>query len=114
MSMDRIVDLVRRKRDSEELSFEDYEKLISSYARGEVKEYQMAALLMAGCCTGFTDEEATALTSAMLKCGERLDLTGIDKPKVDKKKINKKIKKIQENKRISKFGWKIKINPKNR
>ena len=84
MSMERIVDLVRRKRDGEELSFEDYERLVSAYARGEVKEYQMAAFLMAGCCTEFTDDEATALTSAMLKCGERLDLNGIDRPKVDK------------------------------
>ncbi|MBH00223.1 MAG: thymidine phosphorylase [Solibacterales bacterium] len=82
--MDRIVDLIRSKRDGEELSFEDYERLISAYARGEVTEYQMAALLMAGCCTEFTDNEATALTSAMLKCGERLDLSAIERPKVDK------------------------------
>jgi pyrimidine-nucleoside phosphorylase len=82
--MDRIVDLIRSKRDGEELSFEDYERLISAYARGEVAEYQMAALLMAGCCTKFTDDEATALTSAMLKCGERLDLSAIERPKVDK------------------------------
>ena len=45
--MDRIVDLIRSKRDGEELSFDDYERLISAYARGEVTEYQMAALLMA-------------------------------------------------------------------
>ena len=74
--MERIVDLIRRKRDGEELAFEDYEGLISGYARGEVKEYQMAAFLMAGCCTEFTDNEATALTSAMLKCGERIDQIG--------------------------------------
>ena len=82
--MERVVDLIRRKRDGEELAFEDYERLISGYARGEVKEYQMAAFLMAGCCTGFTDNEATALTSSMLKCGERIDLGAVTRPKVDK------------------------------
>ncbi len=82
--MERIVDLIRRKRDGEELTFEDYEGLISGYARGEVKEYQMAAFLMAGCCVEFTDNEATALTSAMLKCGERIDLSAVTRPKVDK------------------------------
>ena len=82
--MERVVDLIRRKRDGEELTFEDYEGLISGYARGEVKEYQMAAFLMAGCCVEFTDTEATALTSAMLKCGERIDLSAVSQPKVDK------------------------------
>ena len=82
--MERVVDLIRRKRDGEELAFEDYERLISGYARGEVKEYQMAAFLMAGCCTEFTDNEATALTSSMLKCGERIDLSAVTRPKVDK------------------------------
>ena len=82
--MERIVDLIRRKRDGEELAFEDYEGLISGYARGEVKDYQMAAFLMAGCCVEFTDNEATALTSAMLKCGERIDLSAVTQPKVDK------------------------------
>lgn len=82
--MERIVDLIRRKRDGEELSFEEYERLISGYARGEVRDYQMAALLMAGCCNEFTDAEATALTSAMLKCGERIDFSSVNRPKVDK------------------------------
>ncbi len=82
--MERVVDLIRRKRDGEELTFEDYEGLIGGYARGEVKEYQMAAFLMAGCCVEFTDNEATALTSAMLKCGERIDLSAVSQPKVDK------------------------------
>ena len=82
--MERVVDLIRRKRDGEELTFEDYEGLIGGYARGEVKDYQMAAFLMAGCCVEFTDNEATALTSAMLKCGERIDLSAVSQPKVDK------------------------------
>lgn len=81
--MDRIVDLVRRKRDAEELTLEELERLIDGYARSEIQDYQMAAFLMAGACNGFTEAEATSLTTAMLRCGRRVDLSGLDKPKVD-------------------------------
>jgi len=82
--MDRVVDLIREKRDGEEITAEDFEKLISGYVRQEIHDYQMAAFLMAGYCNGFSEAEATALTSAMLACGQRLDLSDIPKPKVDK------------------------------
>jgi pyrimidine-nucleoside phosphorylase len=81
--MDRIVDLVRRKRDAEELMPEEIERLINGYARGEIQDYQMAAFLMAGACNDFTESEAASLTTAMLRCGQPLDLSGIDKPKAD-------------------------------
>ncbi len=38
---------------------------------------------MAGVCLGFSDPESVALTSAMLRCGERLDLASLDKVAVD-------------------------------
>ena len=82
--MDRIVDLIRAKKDGEELTSENYERLISAYAQNEARDYQMAAFLMAGCIHGFSDVEATALTAAMLHCGQRLDLSDIPQPKVDK------------------------------
>ncbi len=81
--MDRVVDLIRKKRDGEELSLEEIERLINGYARGEIQDYQMAAFLMAGACNDFSEAEAANLTTAMLRCGEPLDLSSIDKPKVD-------------------------------
>jgi pyrimidine-nucleoside phosphorylase/thymidine phosphorylase len=82
--MDRIVDLISAKRDGEEVTAEEFERLISGYTRNEITDYQMAAFLMAGCINGFSDAEATSLTQAMLKCGQRLDLSDIKRPKVDK------------------------------
>ena len=81
--MDRIVDLIRSKRDNEEISFEDFERLINGYTLGEIPDAQMGAFLMAGVCNGFSNGEAAALTSAMLRCGERLDLAELDKVRVD-------------------------------
>ena len=66
------------------LPSKSFEQLINSYARGETSDYQMAAFLMAGSCNGFSDTEAAALTSAMLKCGLQVDLSDIPQPKVDK------------------------------
>jgi len=81
--MDRIVDLIRKKRDGEELAQEEFERLISGYARGDIHDYQMAAILMAGFCEGFSEDEAVSLTGAMLNCGQRLDLSELKKSKVD-------------------------------
>jgi len=82
--MDRIVDLIRRKRDGQELAVEEFERLIHGYTRNEIQDYQMAAFLMAGYCNGFSDAEAGALTAAMLNCGRRLELADTGRPKVDK------------------------------
>ncbi len=81
--MDRIVDLIRRKRDGEELSLEELERLINGYTREEISDAQMAAFLMAGACNGLSDSEATSLTAAMLRCGQRVELAEVDKAKVD-------------------------------
>lgn len=81
--MDRIVDLIKKKRDGEELTLEEMERMINGYTKGEIPDYQMAAFLMAGSCNGFSEMEAVHLTNAMLRCGQRVDLTKVDKPKVD-------------------------------
>ena len=81
--MDRIVDLIRRKRDGEELSLEELERLINGYTREEISDAQMAAFLMAGACNGLSDAEATSLTAAMLRCGQRVELAEVTKSKVD-------------------------------
>ena len=76
--MDRIVDLIRSKRYSEEISPEDYERLITGFTLDEIPDAQMGALLMAGVCNGFSANETNALTSAMLGAGRSwtyLDLT---------------------------------------
>ena len=76
--------MVSRKRDGGEHSPEEIEWLLSAYLRAEVPDYQMAAWLMAVCTRGMTRAETLALTQAMVKSGEVIDLSGIDGVKVDK------------------------------
>lgn len=80
----RIVDLIQRKRDGEELSVEEIQYLIEGYTRGDVPDYQMSAFLMATYFSGMSDREVTALTDCMLRSGEVLDLSSIPGVKVDK------------------------------
>jgi pyrimidine-nucleoside phosphorylase len=76
--------VIGRKRDGGEHSPEEIEFLLSAYLRGEVPDYQMAAWLMAVCIRGMTRAETLALTQAMVRSGEVLDLSGIEGVKVDK------------------------------
>ncbi len=80
----RAVDLIRKKRDSGELSREEIEFLVSGYSRGEIPDYQMAAWLMAVWIRGMNRSELAALTEVMLYSGEVLNHSDIPGKKVDK------------------------------
>jgi len=73
----RVVDLIRRKRDSGELAREEIEFLIEGYTRDEIPDYQMAAWLMAVVLKGMTRAELAALTEAMLYSGKVLNFTDL-------------------------------------
>ena len=67
-------ELIQRKRDGEELAPEEIGELVLGYARGEVPDYQMAAFCMAVYFRGLSTRETFALTDAMIRSGETIDL----------------------------------------
>ncbi|MGH8921217.1 MAG: thymidine phosphorylase, partial [Actinomycetes bacterium] len=79
-----VVDIIAAKRDGRGVSAEDLHHLILGYTAGHVPDYQMAAFLMAGYLRGFTHAETAALTEAMLASGDRMDLSALSGPTVDK------------------------------
>jgi len=71
------VELIERKRDGHELAPGELGELVLGYARGEIPDYQMAAFCMAVYFRGLSSRETFALTDAMVRSGETLDLAGL-------------------------------------
>ena len=80
----RVVELIERKRDGGRIRPDEWRKLMSDYAVGQVPDYQVAALAMAVFFRGMDDGETEALTQAMLESGSRLDLAHLKIPRIDK------------------------------
>ncbi len=81
----RPAELIERKRNGEELSADELAELVLAYARDEVPDYQMAAWCMAVYFQGLSAAETFALTDAMIRSGETLDLgAAIGRKVVDK------------------------------
>jgi pyrimidine-nucleoside phosphorylase len=78
------LEVIGRKRDGAEHSAAEIDFLLSGYLGGQIPDYQMAAWLMAVCIRGMTRAETLALTQAMIRSGEVLDLSAIEGVKVDK------------------------------
>ncbi len=69
--------LIECKRDGGRITPDEWRALANAYARGDVPDYQMAALLMAVYFRGLDRAETRALTEAMLASGARLHLDGL-------------------------------------
>jgi pyrimidine-nucleoside phosphorylase len=57
---------------------------MDGYTRGEIPDYQMAAMAMAIFFQGMTLEETACLTDVMMRSGDLVDTSSIALPKVDK------------------------------
>ncbi len=79
------VELIRAKRDGQRLTDAQIRWLFDRYlVGGAVPDEQMSALLMAIYFQGLDTAELRTWTAAMIDSGERLDLSGVGRPTVDK------------------------------
>src|SRR5271167_1215817 len=78
------VEIIAAKRDGQELTPEEIQRVIAGLGTGAVADYQMTAFLMATFFRGMSDAETVALTEAMLHSGKVLDLASVAGVKVDK------------------------------
>jgi thymidine phosphorylase len=78
------IEVIRTKRDGGTLKDDQIDWVIDAYTRGEVADEQMSALAMAILLRGMTGAEIARWTAAMIASGERLDLSTVDRPTVDK------------------------------
>ena len=82
--MPDVVDLIRAKRDGRSLVEADIRWLIDAYTKGTIADEQMSAMAMAIFFRGLAPGELRAWTDAMIGSGQRLDLSAVRAPTVDK------------------------------
>ena len=80
----RMVDIIEKKRDGQELTTAEINFFIEGYTKGEIPDYQASALAMAIYFQDMNDRERADLTRAMVESGDTIDLSAIDGIKVDK------------------------------
>jgi pyrimidine-nucleoside phosphorylase len=80
----RMYDIIAKKRDGEELSYDELIFFINGYCHELIPDYQAAALLMAIFLRGMNTRETADLTELMANSGDKIDLSEIKGIKVDK------------------------------
>jgi thymidine phosphorylase len=79
-----VLDVIRTKRDGGTLSDEQVRFFVEGYTDGSIADEQAAALCMAILLRDMAPGELATWTKAMIESGERLDLSGVGRPTVDK------------------------------
>lgn len=80
----RMYDIIAKKRDGGTLSREEIRFFVQGYTRGEIPDYQAAALLMAIFLNKMDRRETVDLTEAVMHSGDTVNLSSISGIKVDK------------------------------
>lgn len=80
----RMVDVIEKKRNGQELTPEEIKFVIEGYTDGSIPDYQMSAFAMAVFFQGMSKAERVVLTESMVKSGDQIDLSKIEGIKVDK------------------------------
>ncbi|WP_155360523.1 thymidine phosphorylase [Acrocarpospora macrocephala] len=78
------VEVISIKRDRGELSTAQIDWVIDAYTKGEVADEQMSSLAMAILLNGMNRREIADWTQAMIRSGERMDWSALDRPTADK------------------------------
>lgn len=79
-----MVELIKKKRDGLVLSEEEIKTIINGFVDGTIPDYQVSAWLMTVFFKGLNEVETVALTDAIMRSGDLIDLSKISEVKVDK------------------------------
>ncbi|TKK91085.1 thymidine phosphorylase [Herbidospora galbida] len=78
------IDIIVTKRDRGELSAAQIDWVIDAYTSGSIADEQMSSLAMAILLNGMNRREIADWTAAMIRSGERMDWSMLDRPTADK------------------------------
>lgn len=77
-------EIIAQKRDRKVLTDQQIDWVVDAYTRGLVADEQMSALAMAILLNGMERHEISRWTDAMIRSGERMNWSMLDRPTVDK------------------------------
>ena len=80
----RVVDLIEKKRDNENLNELEIKFLLNEYLEGNVPDYQMSSFLMATYFNDMIPEELLTFTTTMRDSGDIISFDDVEKFLVDK------------------------------
>ena len=80
----RVTELIHKKRQGGALTEQEIRWLIENYTAGKIPDYQISAFTMAVWFRGMTPEETVALTDAMMRSGDTVDLSCFGELSIDK------------------------------
>ena len=67
--------LLDKKREGHALGSAEIREFVEGFTKGEIPDYQMAAMAMAICCRGMNERETADLTDAMMRSGRCMEWT---------------------------------------
>ena len=73
-----ILDIITKKKNKEELTYDELEFAFMGYLNKQIPDYQMSSLLMAIVINGMTIDETIDLTDIFIKSGDTYDFSDID------------------------------------
>ena len=79
-----IQELVSKKNEGLELTYEELEYIVTNYVNGNINDSDMTLFLKAVVNKSMTFDETSNLTTIMLNSGDKIDLSNINGVKVDK------------------------------
>lgn len=80
----RIYDVIEKKKTGKALTREEIRFFVGGYSKGDIPDYQAAALCMAIWFNGMTDEETSELTFAVRDSGDKVRFSNVKGVRVDK------------------------------
>ena len=80
----KAIDIIEKKKNNEKLEYKEIEYMVNSYVKGKINDKAMSDFVWQIYYNGLNIEETYFLTDVMIKSGETIDLSSLNKPVVDK------------------------------
>ena len=80
----KAIDIIEKKSRNEKLEYKEIQYIVNSYVKGKINDKTMSDFVWLVYNNGLSMDETYYLTDVMIKSGEVVDLSGLEKPAVDK------------------------------